>query len=519
MAGHESIYVRRDRLAGGLQGLLIGDALGVPYEFHDPSELPPLQQIDFEPPAGFPRSHKGVPSGTWSDDGAQALCLLESLLAKGTLDLGDFSRRVVDWADRGHLAVDGKVFDIGTQTARAIARLRAGVAPREAGPSSESDNGNGSLMRVLPLALWHTGDDSSLIAMAAEQSLPTHGHPRAAVACALLCLWARAEIQSTPSSWERAEAILRQLGPANGLPLVEIDHVLDPSHGDRVAGSGYVVDTLWSARQSLEHTGGYTDAVRHAVGLGRDTDTTAAVVGGLAGIRYGLYGIPLSWRKRLRGVELFKGLQDDLVQCVASTEYHSGQVIRTSLSHPLRIGTINPEGGGRIGITFCPGKKQASAMSGHWDRDLDIDLQAIRGWGATHLVTLIAPWEFEELSVTDLPTRAAAHGLIWHHAPILDGHVPGIVPDGEDASLWFEAVWPKLRTTLLDSLAQGEGVVVHCKGGLGRAGTVAAMLLAEASGRVAPDDIIQRVRGARPNAIETVAQEQYLRQYSPRKMI
>lgn len=80
MAKLESIYVRRDRLAGGLQGLLIGDALGVPYEFHDPLDLPPQAQIDFDPPEGFPRSHEGVPPGTWSDDGAQALCLLQSLL-------------------------------------------------------------------------------------------------------------------------------------------------------------------------------------------------------------------------------------------------------------------------------------------------------------------------------------------------------------------------------------------------------------------------------------------------------
>jgi len=263
----ESIYVRRDRLAGGLQGLLIGDALGVPYEFHDPLNLPPSHQIDFDPPANFQRSHRGVPPGTWSDDGAQALCLLQSLLARDTLDLSDFSRRLMDWADHGHMAVDGKVFDIGVQTARAIARLRAGVAPEEAGPSSESDNGNGSLMRVLPLALWHVGDDSSLMTMAAQQSLPTHGHPRAAVACALLCLWARAELESSHQSWERAAAILRQLAPAVGFPPAEIEHVLDAAHADGVAGSGYVVDTLWSARQALDRTSSYAVATKPRSGL------------------------------------------------------------------------------------------------------------------------------------------------------------------------------------------------------------------------------------------------------------
>lgn len=78
MTEHHSLYARQDRLAGGLQGLLIGDALGVPYEFHDAAELPSSEAIEMQPPAGFPRSHGGILPGTWSDDGAQALCLLQS---------------------------------------------------------------------------------------------------------------------------------------------------------------------------------------------------------------------------------------------------------------------------------------------------------------------------------------------------------------------------------------------------------------------------------------------------------
>lgn len=115
------------------------------------------------------------------------------------------------------------------------------------------------------------------------------------------------------------------------------------------------------------------------------------------------------------------------------------------------------------------------------------------------------------MAVTDLPTRATAHGLVWYHAPILDGHVPGVVPDGFDASLWFGTVWPDLSEILHRALAQGEGVVVHCMGGLGRAGTAAALLLAGASKGLSQDSVIERVRKARPNAIETVVQEMYLK--------
>ena len=142
-------------MAGGLQGLLIGDALGVPYEFHDASALPPPSLIDFDPPAGFRRSHNGVPPGTWSDDGAQALCLLASLLDGEGLDLANFAGRLLNWAHWGYLAVDGHVFDVGIQTQRALDALRRGEAPERSGPSGEHDNGNGALMRVLPLALQY----------------------------------------------------------------------------------------------------------------------------------------------------------------------------------------------------------------------------------------------------------------------------------------------------------------------------------------------------------------------------
>ena len=98
---------------------------------------------------------------------------------------------------------------------------------------------------------------------------------------------------------------------------------------------------------------------------------------------------------------------------------------RTSNSHPLQIATL-PIGvnGGAIGVTFAPGKYQDVAMTGSWARDLDIDLASIVAWGAQHLITLIEPWEFEELRITSLAERAKAHGLMWHGLPIKDGAAP-----------------------------------------------------------------------------------------------
>jgi len=135
----------RDRISGGLFGLLVGDALGVPYEFCAASDLPDPSAIEFVPPKGFRRSHSSVPPSTWSDDGAQALCLLASLLERGCLDLLDFSKKLLRWYDEGAFTPDRKVFDCGIQTRAAIEALRSGVAPERSGPPGEWDNGNGSL--------------------------------------------------------------------------------------------------------------------------------------------------------------------------------------------------------------------------------------------------------------------------------------------------------------------------------------------------------------------------------------
>ena len=134
-----------------------GLLLGVPYEFHPASAIPPRELIDMTPPARFRRAHASVKPGTWSDDGALALCLLDSLIEKDGLDLANLASKFLDWGSNGYLAVDGRVFDIGIQTRRAFENLKDGMSPETAGPSDVRSNGNGSLMRALPLALWHSG--------------------------------------------------------------------------------------------------------------------------------------------------------------------------------------------------------------------------------------------------------------------------------------------------------------------------------------------------------------------------
>lgn len=173
---------------------------------------------------------------------------------------------------------------------------------------------------------------------------------------------------------------------------------------------------------------------------------------------------------------------------------------RTSESHPLIIAEVRAGVGlGRVGLTFCPGKKQPGAMTGAWDRDLDIDLAAIARWRAVLVVTLVEDHELASLQVTGIGAAAAREQMAWLHLPIRDVSVPGAA---------FEAAWMSAGQRIRDRLACGFDVLVHCKGGLGRAGLVAARILVDADWT--PADALAAVRQARPGAVETAAQEAYV---------
>lgn len=307
----------QEKIAGGLLGLLVGDAVGVPYEFHPPSRIPPISKIELEPPVGFSRAHAGVPVGTWSDDGAHALALLDSLLTCGALDLDDLGVRLVRWYREGAYAVDSDVFDVGIQTTKAIHALEEGTAATESGPSGEYDNGNGALMRVLPLALWHRGSNAELAALAERQGIVTHGHLRSGVCCAVYCLWARFALQG------HEDAAIAAMVEATALYSGRPEHLaellcLQSLH--QATGTGYVVDCLRSAIWA-NRADSYEEVIRRAICLGNDTDTTACVAGGIAGIRFGVSGIPERWLGALRGREivdpllatLLKGHADDAI--------------------------------------------------------------------------------------------------------------------------------------------------------------------------------------------------------------
>ena len=308
---------KQDQLKGAIYGLLVGDAVGVSYEFLLAEQLPAYDQIEMLPPNNFAKTYPHIPVGTWSDDGAQALCLLDSLLYKNKMDTEDFMKRICNWYQCGYMAVDFQVFDVGVQTAEAIRNYLSGVPLLQVANNDVLANGNGSLMRVLPLAIWHQGSDIQLIEDAYAQSHVTHAHLRSKVCCALYCLWARSILNGLDieAAWSDAVTKLRAYLKDKPEDLEQLEYYIRPDELEKGTGSGYVVDCLKSARYALKQTT-YQDVIKTAIAFGRDTDTTACVAGGIAGLYFGFDSIPESWLAQLRAKDLVEPLLAKLLSNV-----------------------------------------------------------------------------------------------------------------------------------------------------------------------------------------------------------
>jgi ADP-ribosylglycohydrolase len=291
------------RILGGLWGVAVGDALGVPVEFRSRKERERDPVVDLR---GYGTHNQ--PCGTWSDDTSLSLCTIDTLLHNGE-DYRALGGSFVRWLDAEIWTPHGEVFDVGNATAEAIQRLAYGVAPLEAGRNDELSNGNGSLMRILPVAVWFAaGQTVDAIEAAYRFSALTHRHPRSQVGCAIFCLVARRllagvdAVSAIDDGWKDiarhtdAQPFASELraysriSPASNLKRLRVTEI---------RGSGYVVDALEASLWCLLNTKSFKEAVLMGVNLGDDTDTTGAITGALAGMRYGLDAIPADWRERL----------------------------------------------------------------------------------------------------------------------------------------------------------------------------------------------------------------------------
>ncbi|MDR1389239.1 MAG: ADP-ribosylglycohydrolase family protein [Treponema sp.] len=295
-----------EKIKSVLLGVAIGDALGVPVEFSDHNE------IKKNPVAGMTGyGTYNLPSGTFSDDSSMTFCLAEALAKSSDIDtiLKETAKNFIKWMDAAYWTARGSVFDIGRTTLLSISRLKQGGSPELAGGANAEDNGNGSLMRIAPLVFYLLDKPvAERFEITARISAITHGHIRSIIACFYYLEFAKQIIEGKDKR-EIYRNLQRSVpeylasistGPSE---IAHFDRLLkqDITEADPASiwSGGYVIQTIEASIWCLMTTGNYNDAVLRAVNLGHDTDTTAAVTGGLAGLLYGMENIPAAYKETI----------------------------------------------------------------------------------------------------------------------------------------------------------------------------------------------------------------------------
>ncbi|NLN07269.1 MAG: ADP-ribosylglycohydrolase [Firmicutes bacterium] len=305
------------RIKDAIVGLCVADALGVPVEFCNREALKDNPVVGMRAYGTF-----NQPAGTWSDDTSMTLCLIDSL--QNGLNYTDIMDKFLKWMTEGAYTPYGEAFGIGRTTRAAIARYAGGTPPLACGGTAESDNGNGSLMRTLPLLFYlHTvyGPDfvfnEEAMGIIHNVSALTHAHKRSQIACGIYLsiaeeLWRkRSTADAFTEGTDRAFAYYKKhdefaVDLAFYHRLIRKDFVKLPEK--EIKSNGYVVHSLEAALWCLLNTDSYRNCVLLAVNLGDDTDTVAALAGGLAGLCYGYGSIPKEWLRVIVNLDYIENL-------------------------------------------------------------------------------------------------------------------------------------------------------------------------------------------------------------------
>ena len=278
------------KVKDGIIGLVVGDALGVPVEFQSRESLRMNPVKDM-----IGHGAHNQPAGSWSDDTSMTLATMASIVNKKAIDYEDLMEEFCNWYLNNKYC-QNEQFDIGIATQNALIEYRKGIPALECGGTGERDNGNGSLMRILPLAYIPAIDYETI----ENVSAVTHAHKRSRIACVLYVEIAKSMLENEGFPIEEHIEIASEKIQAYYRDEPELKHFKrifedDLDDEDEISSKGYVIYTFESVIYCLKNTSNYKDAVLKAVNLGEDTDTVAAICGGLAGIYYGFDDIPIDW--------------------------------------------------------------------------------------------------------------------------------------------------------------------------------------------------------------------------------
>ena len=302
----------KDRFRGALLGLAAGDAVGTNAEFKPRGSFPPVTDMV----GGGPFNLK---PGQWTDDTSMAPCLGQSLLDRQGFDPVDQLTKYVRWWREGYMSSTGRCFDIGNATCAALRRFEQTGEPY-CGSTDPHQAGNGSIMRLVAVPLFFFNDPAQALEKCGLSSKTTHG----ALTTVDACHYFGALLVGALGGEAKEKLLASHYSPVPGYwvnhPLCpEIDGVAGGSFlrkaEKEIRGTGYVVQSLEAALWAFANSNSFSEGCLKAVGLGDDADTTAAVYGQLAGVWYGVEGIPEKWRNKLAKRETIEQIADGLHEC------------------------------------------------------------------------------------------------------------------------------------------------------------------------------------------------------------
>ena len=301
----------------GVMGVVTGDALGCPVQFETRAEVATHPVVGMRGYGTF-----NLPAGSWTDDSSLTLALLESLKRTNAIDMNDIMGNFVKWLDNGEFTPYGYSYDIGGGTMSAICRYLREKDPLKCGSNDKWNNGNGSLMRILPACLFayakQMNDDEAIQTVHQVSSL-THAHIRSNIACCLYYFMVKEILDGEGTLKDRLQAGLDKgfryfeeakvdRGNLKYYDRIRNLNTFAETPIEEIQGTGYVVDTLEAVVWSLITTNSFEEALLKVVNLGKDTDTTGAIAGGLAALYYGYDAIPKEWIKEIQKYDWIREL-------------------------------------------------------------------------------------------------------------------------------------------------------------------------------------------------------------------
>lgn len=459
-----ALALDRARFRGALMGLAVGDALGTTIEFKSPGTFAPVTDI-----VGGGPFH--LPKGAWTDDTSMALCLAETLVARGGFDPVDQLQRYVRWYRDGYLSSTGAFFDIGGATAAALHRFERTGEPYP-GDASPDAGGNAPLMRLAPIPLAYANHPATAIELAAASARTTHGHLAAIDATRYLAALTLAALDGAGR-----EAVLSGDGPAAALGLLdglhpEVRTVAEGSFRHKqplaIRGGGYAVHALEAALWALHTTDTFEDGALAAVNLGDDADTTGAIYGQLAGAVYGIDAIPTHWREVIVMGDEILALADALHDLTHTIEPPAPAPSSAPADDEVPVPEL-PQNtywveDRRILAGPYPGAQTKN--------DAETKLRALLELGVTTFVDLTE----ERDRLTRLEPYSHLLKLIATEMGAATTHLRLPIDDMDVPPPWrMRVILDAIRT----AADVGETVYVHCWGGVGRTATVVGCWLRE----------------------------------------